>query len=101
MTHYQIEPLLAQLVKTRKAKGLSQSQISSKLGHPQSYISSIENGKHDLRLSTFIELARVLELEAILVPRDLSPAVKQMIRDFEGEATSDERAFIPTGDADG
>jgi len=100
MPHYQIEPLLAQLVKARKTKGLSQGQISGKLGFPQSYLSSIENGRHDVRLSTFIELARTLDLEVILAPRQLTPSVKQMIQEFAGEANSDERAFIPTGDAD-
>jgi len=100
MAHYQIESLLAQLVKARKTKGLSQGQLTGKLGFPQSYLSSIENGKHDVRLSTFIELARILDLEVVLAPRQLSPAVKQMIQEFAGEATSDERAFIPTGDDD-
>jgi HTH-type transcriptional regulator/antitoxin HipB len=100
MAHYQIDPLLSQLVKARKAKGLTQVQTSGKLGFPQSYLSSIENGRHDVRLSTFIELARILDLEVILAPRQLSPAVKQMIQEFAGEALADERAFIPTGDAD-
>jgi len=100
MTHYQIEPLLAQLVKARQTKGLRQRQITDKLGFPQSYLSSIENGKHDVRLSTFVELARILDLEVVLAPRQLSQAVKQMIQEFAGETIEDDRAFIPTGDDD-
>jgi transcriptional regulator with XRE-family HTH domain len=98
MAHHQIDYLLAQLVKARKTKGLSQAQVSGKLEFPQSYLSSIENGKHDVRLSTFIDLARTLGLDVILAPRQLSPAVKHMIHEFAGEADSDERMFVPTGD---
>ncbi len=100
MSHYQNEHLIARLVQARKHKGLSQAQVGNRLGFPQSYLSSIEHGKHDVRLSTFVELARFLDLELILAPRELSSAVKHMIQEFTGEAEADERAFIPTGDDD-
>jgi HTH-type transcriptional regulator/antitoxin HipB len=96
--HQQIMPLIDRLVKARKQKGLRQGQMSTMLGVPQSYLSSLEAGKHDVRLSNFIELARFLDFEVFLVPRQLAPAVKQLVQDFSGELQEDQRAFIPTGD---
>jgi HTH-type transcriptional regulator / antitoxin HipB len=98
MPVYLVKPLLAQLAKARKLMGLSQVAVCQHLGLPQSHLSSIENGKHDVRLSTFIELARFLELELVLVPRQLTPAVKQLLQEYSGVVDEDDRAFIPTGD---
>ena len=46
---------------------------------PQSQIARIERGDSDLRLSTVLELARVLELEPMLIPKQLVPAVSYLI----------------------
>lgn len=69
----------------RKAKGLTQAELGAKMGLPQSHISQIESGKTDLRLSSLLEMARLLDLEPILVPRLLAPAVRAMISG-KGEA---------------
>ncbi len=53
----------------RERKGLSQRELSQKVGLPQSHISKIENGTIDLRLSSLVALAHVLDLEPTLVPR--------------------------------
>jgi transcriptional regulator with XRE-family HTH domain len=64
----------------RETKGMSQRALSEKAGMPQGHISKIETGAVDLRLSSLIELARVLDLELALVPRKSVPAVNSIVR---------------------
>ena len=64
----------------RERKGLSQRELSQKVGLPQSHISKIENGTIDLRLSSLVALAHVLDLEPTLVPRKAVSAVQSIIR---------------------
>lgn len=72
---------VAQTLKSaRVAKGLSQRALSARAGVPQSHISKIETGAVDLRVSSLIALARVLDLELTLVPRKTVPAVNSLIR---------------------
>ena len=68
------------LLAARKKKGLTQRQLMSKTGVPQSHISKIENGEIDLQTSSLIELSRVLDLELMLVPRELIPVFKLLLR---------------------
>lgn len=77
---YATEHIAASLKAAREHKGLSQRALSLKAGVPQSHISKIENGAVDLRLSSLVELARVLDLELMLVPRKKLPAVRAIIR---------------------
>ena len=67
------------LREARKAKGMTQAELGAKIGLPQSHISQIESGKVDMRISSLQELARWLDLEPIMVPRILKPAVKSLI----------------------
>lgn len=80
----------AQIVITLKAardvKGLSQRELSKLAGVPQSHISKIESGAVDLRVSSLVELARVLDLELILVPRKSVSAVQSIVRSTENAA---------------
>ena len=78
--NYTITHITDKLKAEREAQGLSQLALSKLAGIPQSHISKIENGTVDLRLSSLIELARVLGLELILVPRKALPAVKSIVR---------------------
>jgi transcriptional regulator with XRE-family HTH domain len=64
----------------REDKGLSQRALGKLAGVPQSHISKIENGAVDLRLSSLVELARVLDLELVLVPRKSLSAVQSIVR---------------------
>ena len=75
---YRIIDIRDSLRQTREAKGLTQSGLGERIGQPQSAVSRIERGG-DLRLSTLLEIARVLELEPILIPKHLVPAVKALI----------------------
>ncbi len=72
--------IIAALRAAREAKGFSQRELSAKAGVPQSHISRIERGAVDLQLSSLIELARVLDLEVMTVPRRLVPAVQSIVR---------------------
>ena len=75
-----IEPIIRQLRKARGARKLSQRALSAKAGLPQGHISRIEAGEVDLRLSSFVGLARALDLEPMLVPRRQIKAVDAIIR---------------------
>ena len=46
---------------------------------PQSHISRIEQGLTDPRLSTVTDMARLLDQELVLVPRELLPVIKSLI----------------------
>jgi transcriptional regulator with XRE-family HTH domain len=83
---YASEHVTETLKATRKEKRLSQRRLSAQVGFPQSHISKIESGAVDIKLSSLIELARVLGLEVILAPRKLLPAVQAVLR--SGEAST-------------
>jgi len=65
----------------RLRKGWSQRDLAERSGLMQAHISRIEGGAVDPRLSTFLELARLLDLEAIVVPRAAISAVNGVIRE--------------------
>jgi len=77
---YATEDIIRTLKEAREAKGLSQRGLSARTGVPQSHISKIESGGTDIRLSSLIELARVLDLDLKLVPRKAVPAVETVVR---------------------
>jgi transcriptional regulator with XRE-family HTH domain len=64
----------------REAKGLSQRALSKLVEVPQGHISKIESGGVDLRVSSLVELARALDLEVTLVPRQSLPAIQSIVR---------------------
>ena len=77
---YATEHIAPTLRSARETQGLSQRALSAMAGVPQSHISKIENGTVDLRVSTLVELARVLDLELVLVPRKAVSAVHAVAR---------------------
>ena len=78
--NHSVSHWVEQLKLTRKQKGLTQAEFGKKVGLPQSYISKVESGSIDIRLSSVLEMARALELEPMLVPRQLVPAVQSLTR---------------------
>lgn len=78
--NYSTEYISKELKVSRKSKGLSQRDLSAKSGVPQGHISRIENGNVDLRLSSLIAIARVLDLELTLIPRKSLAAVNSIVR---------------------
>ena len=75
-----IEPIVRQIKEARSARKLSQRALSAKVGLPQGHISRIEAGEVDLKLSSLVGLARALDLEPMLVPRQRIKAVDAIIR---------------------
>ena len=82
MTTHLLDHIIDALKTAREVQGLSQRDLCARSGVPQSHISKIENGAVDLRASSLVELARVLDLELVLVPRRGVPAVRSIIRGF-------------------
>ncbi|SIQ01946.1 helix-turn-helix domain-containing protein [Marinobacterium stanieri] len=84
---YVTEPIVATLREARVRKGLSQRELSARSGVPQSHISKIESGSVDLRVSSLIALARVLDLELLVAPKKSVPAIQSIIRSSSGSGT--------------
>jgi HTH-type transcriptional regulator / antitoxin HipB len=68
-----------QIREAREAKQLTQSELGRLVGQPQSSVSRIERGG-DVRLSTLLEMARILDLEPWFIPKRLVPAVQALIQ---------------------
>ncbi|RYE60338.1 MAG: XRE family transcriptional regulator [Hyphomicrobiales bacterium] len=77
------ESLIATLREARGRKGWSQRDLSQRAGMTQAHLSRIESGAVDLKLSTFLELARLLDLEPILAPRSALSALNAVIREAD------------------
>lgn len=75
-----IEEIAAHVREARITKALTQKALGQRVGLPQSHISKIEKGAVDLKLSSLVEIARALELEIKLVPRNALPAVEGAVR---------------------
>lgn len=54
---------LAAIVQARKDAGLTQSELASRLGKPQSYISKAERGERRIDVVEFLELAEALGID--------------------------------------
>jgi len=78
--------LIGRIRVQRREKRMSQSQLGQMLHMPQSQIARIEQGNRDVRLSTLLELSRALDLEPMLVPKQLVPAVQYMVSEKRGES---------------
>ncbi len=63
----------------RHELGLTQAEVARRLGATQSYVAQVERSVRELRWATVVELARALELEPMLVPRDRIPAVEAVL----------------------
>ncbi|NOZ10491.1 MAG: helix-turn-helix transcriptional regulator [Gammaproteobacteria bacterium] len=77
---HSIQPLTDALKSAREKKGLSQRAFGRAIGVPQSRLSKIESGAVDLRTSNLVEIARTLDLEVMLVPRQFVPAVNSLVK---------------------
>jgi HTH-type transcriptional regulator / antitoxin HipB len=69
----------AEIRHARKARGLSQAELSKQLGISQATLSRAELST-DVRLATVLQLARALDQELMLIPRRLVPAVDAIVR---------------------
>ncbi|WP_297514523.1 helix-turn-helix transcriptional regulator [uncultured Caulobacter sp.] len=71
------------LREARGRKGWSQRDVSERMKLTQAQLSRIESGASDVRLATFVELARILDLEPVLVPRSALAGVGAVLRELE------------------
>jgi transcriptional regulator with XRE-family HTH domain len=55
----------------RKKKGLTQEQLATRLGRPQSFVSKYERGERRLDVVEFAEVARALGIDPIRFLRKL------------------------------
>jgi DNA-binding XRE family transcriptional regulator len=62
--------LILEIIRRRKELNLTQEELAARASMPQSSISRIESGEHNVRLGTLIEVAEALEarVEIRLVP---------------------------------
>jgi transcriptional regulator with XRE-family HTH domain len=68
------------LRRARLSRHLSQQKLAAKLGLRQRQISDVERGVVDARLSTIQNVARALDLELMLIPRQLISTVEALQR---------------------
>ncbi len=76
----QLEAFGGVLRQAREAKGWSQRELAARSGVTQANISKIETGQVDPQFSTLVELARFLDIEMILAPRQATTAIAAIIR---------------------
>lgn len=84
--------IINELQRARKAKRLSQAEVSKLLHLPQSHLSNIENGKTDLRLSNLENIAHLLGFEIMLIPKALVTYVQATIN---GKDVSETPRWLP------
>jgi HTH-type transcriptional regulator/antitoxin HipB len=70
----------ALLIDRRNELALSQDALATRAGSTQASVSRLERGLLDPQLSTVIDLARALELELRLIPREALPAIDALLR---------------------
>ncbi|MEH1815523.1 MAG: helix-turn-helix transcriptional regulator [Nostoc sp.] len=59
------------LIEARKAAKLTQTELSAKLGLPQSYVSKYERGERRLDVIEFLQVAQVLEIDPLAFIKEL------------------------------
>lgn len=64
----------------RVNRGWSQRKLGAEVRLPQPHISAIESGETVPRFDTLLDIVRVLDLDLVLVPRTLVPAVQSLVR---------------------
>jgi len=98
------ESLTRRLREARLTQGVRQAELSRRAGVPQSHISRIEANTVDLRVSSLLSLARALDMEVVLTPRQALPAVQSIIRQLGAGGTrhldDEPRPAYTLGDGD-
>jgi transcriptional regulator with XRE-family HTH domain len=69
-----------QIKQARAQRGWGQRELGTAVGLPQPHISGIESGGIVPRYDTLLDVVRVLNMDLLLVPRSLVPAVQSLIR---------------------
>ncbi|MGL3210507.1 helix-turn-helix domain-containing protein [Bradyrhizobium sp. BR 1433] len=77
---YSSEELVRTVQAKRTQQHMSQRALAVRSGLTQAHISQIETGRLEPGLSSFIQMVRALDLEIVLVPKKLLPAVEGILR---------------------
>lgn len=94
---YKTEHITQQIRATREAMKMSQRELSARSGLTQSHISQLERGTMEPGLSSLVDVARALELEIVLVPKKLMPAIRNILESASATSdtlTSDQRKLV-------
>ena len=94
---YKTEHITQQLRTTREARKISQRELSARSGLTQSHISQIERGTMEPGLSSLVDVARALDLEVVLVPKKLMPAIRNILDNTSTSSdfvSSDQRKLV-------
>jgi transcriptional regulator with XRE-family HTH domain len=89
--------LRQQIKEARVKRGWGQRELGAEIGLPQPHISAIESGEIVPRFDTLLDIVRVLDMDLLLVPRSLVPAVQSLIR-AQKEPESVERPLYAAED---
>jgi transcriptional regulator with XRE-family HTH domain len=63
--HATADSLRSLLVRRRHEKGLTQTELATRLGRPQSFVSKYERGERRLDVPEFFEIAEGLECDPL------------------------------------
>jgi transcriptional regulator with XRE-family HTH domain len=85
---YKSEDLIREIRDRRADAGISQRALAARSGLTQAHISQIETGTLEPGLSSFIDMARALDLEIMLVPKKFLPAVQGILRQTSTEQST-------------
>ncbi|WP_412050585.1 helix-turn-helix domain-containing protein [Hoeflea sp. Naph1] len=76
---YKTEHITQRLRSAREARKMSQRELSARSGLTQSHISQIERGTMEPGLGSLVDVARALDLEIVLAPKKLMPAIRNIL----------------------
>ncbi len=91
-----IDTLIQALVDARKRRKISQMELAKRTGIGQGNLSRIENKQADPLTGNLVELARALDLELMLIPKQYVPAILAFTTD-SGEDASEIPAYGQLG----
>lgn len=74
------ERFRALLVEARLGAGMTQSEVASELGQPQSYVSKYERGERRLDVVEFLKVARIIGFNPIDMISELMPDKREIQR---------------------
>lgn len=94
---YKTEHITHQIRAAREARHMSQRELSARSGLTQSHISQIERGTMEPGLASLVDVARALDLEIVLAPKKLMPAIGTILDSASAMSdtlTSEQRTLV-------
>lgn len=76
---YKTKHITRQIRVAREQRSMSQRELSARAGLTQSHISQIERGIMEPGLASLVDVARALDLEIVLAPKKLMPAIANIL----------------------